>query len=154
MLNGLKYGNDEIQCFCVDAQHTRSALPSPHPFRINFTVSVTGKSWGKQKTRPCGRSGPLPPSIEAQDPVIVRFLPTLPWSDDLSILPIWLNMEPIILNLSVYHRPCCRKEAWIEIDALCIYIELGQETRPGHTNIFHRPLFLSHALGVCILQRT
>ena len=63
-------------------------------------------------------------------------------------------MEPIILNLSVYHRPCCRKEAWIEIDALCIYIELRQETRPGHTNIFHRPLFLSHVLGVCILQRT
>ena len=132
-----EWWNAIFLCWCTAHQ----ILPV-HPFRINFTVSVTGKSWSKQKTRPYGRSGPLPPSIQAQDPVIVRFLPNLSWSDDVSILQFGWIWNP------------CRKEAWIEIDALCIYIELGQETRPGHTNIFHRPLFLSLVLGVCILQRT
>ena len=83
--------------------------PAP-PFRINFTVSVTGKSWSKQKTCPCGRSGPLPPSIEAQDPVIVRFLPTRPWSDDLSILQFGRIWNPSSLTCQYIIDPVVGKK--------------------------------------------
>ena len=83
VLNELKYGNDEIQCFFFDALRTRSALPTLSEL-ISQLVSQE-KVGANKKLAPAAVPVHSPPqskrkTLSSSDP------PTLPWSDDVSIL--------------------------------------------------------------------
>ena len=94
---------------------TSNRSPSP-PFRINFTVSVTEKVETNKKLPPM--AVPVHPPCNPSTRPCHR-QPTLWWSKQFS----WIGNTSsftcqYIINLVV-------EKAWIEKDALCIYIGLG-----------------------------